>query len=106
MTQCLGKYVSNLAEALQPMLELFKKDTICVWNETQEKAFLRVKQRLTQAPILTCYDPEKPITISVETSSYWLGPPFFKNKILSVIAYASHTLTQTEGNYAQIEKNV
>ena len=42
-TQYLGKYVPNLAEILQPMLELLKKDTVWVWNEPQEKAFQRVK---------------------------------------------------------------
>ena len=53
MTQYLGKYVPNLVDVQKPMLELLKKDTVWVWNEPQEKAFQRVKELLTQTPILT-----------------------------------------------------
>ena len=63
MTQYLGKYVPNLAEVLQSMLELLKKDAVGVWNEPQEKAFQRVEELLTQTPILTYNDPSMPIII-------------------------------------------
>ena len=106
MTQYLGKYVPNLAEVQWPMLELLKKDTLWVWNEPQEKAFQRVNELLTQTPILTYYDPSKPIIISAGASSYGLGGGIFQeeNKTLRVIAYASRTLTQIERNYTQLEK--
>ena len=51
------------------MLELLKKDT-----------FQRVKELLTQTPILTYYDPNKPIMISVDASSYGLGGYFSRRK--------------------------
>ena len=95
MTQYLDRYVLNLSEIQQLKLELLKKDTVWVWNEPQEKAFQRVKELLTQTPILTYYDPSKPIIISVDASSYGLGGAIFQeeNKTLRVIVYASHTLT-------------
>ena len=78
------------------MLELLKKDTVCVWNELLEKAFQGVKERLTY------YDPENPITISADASRYELGCTISQeeNKRLRVIAYASHKLAKTERNYA------
>ena len=73
MTQYLAKYVPDLAEVLQPMLELLKKETVWAWNELQEKAFQRVKELLTQTPILTYYDLSKSVIISTDASSYGLG---------------------------------
>ena len=55
MTRYLGTYVPNLAEVLQLNLELLKRDTVWVWNKPQENAFQRVKELLTQTPILTYY---------------------------------------------------
>ena len=106
MTQYLGKYVPNFAEVLQSMLELLKNDIVWVWNEPREKAFQRVEELLTQTPILTYYDPSKSIMVSADANSYRLEGVIFQeeNKTLRVIVYASRTLTQTERNYAQIEK--
>ena len=70
------------------MLELLKKDTVWIWNEPQEKAFQRVKELLTQTTILISNDPNKPIVISEDASSYRLGSAIFleENKTLRIIA--------------------
>ena len=87
-----------LAEVLQPMLELLKKDAVWVYNEPQEKSFQRAKELLTQAPILIYYDPSKPIIISADVSSYGLEGAIFQeeNKTLKVITCLSYSYPNRE----------
>ena len=61
---------------------------------------------MTQIPIITYYDPRKPIISSADASSYRLRDAIFQaeNKTLRIIAYVFRTLNQIERNYAQIEK--
>ena len=80
MTQYLGKNVPNLAEVLQPMLEFLKKDTVWVMNEPQKKPFQRVKELLTQTPILIYYDPSKSIIINANAAATDLECNFSRRK--------------------------
>ena len=75
-------------------------------NPTNQPTNQRVKELLIQTPILTYYDPSKPIVISAVAISNGLGGAIFQeeNKPLRVLVYAFRTLAQTERNYAQIEK--
>ena len=70
----------------------------CQTRET----FQELKNALTQQKILKYYDVAKPVTISVDSSSYGLGAL----QDDSPISYASRSLTESERNYAQIEKEL
>lgn len=56
------------------------------------------------ARTLRYYDVGQPITIECDASCFGLGALIYQND--GVIAYASRTLTATERNYAQIEKEL
>lgn len=53
MVKYLDKVLPNLPETIQPMTELLKKDNVFAWDNPQENSFKRVKELLTQAPILS-----------------------------------------------------
>lgn len=55
-------------------------------------------------PVLAYYDPKKSVTLQVDASKYGLSIVLLQDS--RPVAYASKTLTSSEINYAQIEKEM
>ena len=51
MVNQLGKFVSGLADINAPIRQLLRKDSAWYWDEAQETAFQRVKEKLTSPEI-------------------------------------------------------
>ena len=77
------------------------------WSEDCEIAFTKLKEQLCSKPVLIHYDPSLPLKLACDTSQYGVGAviahmlPSGEEK---PIAYRSRTLSKTEQNYAQVEK--
>ena len=102
MINFLGKYAPNLSDTLKPMNELLQKDRVWAWGPPQVQALSKVKEMLTQSPTLAFFDLNKPVTVSADASSYGIGGVLLQED--RPIAFCSRTLTSSERNYAQIEK--
>ena len=90
----------------QPLRELLKKDTTWVWGHSQCKAFSLVKEELSKPTNLALCDVEVPIKVSANASFYGLGAVLMQKteSIWRPVAYASRAMTETERQYAQVEK--
>ena len=101
-----GKFLKNLSSLLHPLNELLQKDKSWVWTEACKQAFQKCKLELTANSVLVHYDPTKPLRLACDASPYGVGAVI--SHIIDgeerPIAYASRTLTASEKNYAQIEK--
>ena len=98
----LSKFSPNLAEMTQPMRELLVKENAWVWGEPQRKSFKKVKQVLTNSPVLALET-----VLSADASSFGLGAVLMQihtSGDLPPVAYISRAITPTERRYAQIEK--
>ncbi|XP_043229035.1 uncharacterized protein K02A2.6-like [Amphibalanus amphitrite] len=101
------RFLPNLSTQLQPLNQLLQKEARWSWTPACEKVFQQLKSALSEDDVLVHYDEEKPIKLSCDASSYGLGAVI--SHVMSdgserPIAFASRTMTPTERNYAQVER--
>ena len=102
-----GKFIQNLATMLHPLNELLKKGVSWKWSKDCANAFKQAKKQLSSTTVLAHYDPKLPLRLAGDASSYGIGAVI--SHILPdgserPISYASRTLSTSERNYAQLEK--
>ncbi|XP_011688911.1 PREDICTED: uncharacterized protein LOC105450661 [Wasmannia auropunctata] len=97
-------FMPNMAEMSEPIRNLLKKDVEFSWSTKHEQAFKRLKEVLMKAPVLANFDINKEITIQTDASSKGLGACLLQ--LGKPIFFASRSLTESEIQYAQIEKEM
>ena len=104
MVNYLNRYSPKLATISAPLRDLVKKNVIFIWNPEHQRSFEAVKQEITQVPVLTYYDTEKPNCIQCDASSRGLGAVLMQDG--HPVCYASRSLTETEQRYCNIEREL
>ncbi len=77
------------------------------WGPAQHQAFAKSKKLLESDALLVHFDPKKPLLLQADASPYGLGAVLsheMPDGTDKPIAFASRTLTPSERNYAQYEK--
>ena len=76
------------------------------WIERHEQSFRDIKRILTETSpgLLKYYDPKMSVKLLDDTCKSGIGAALVQ--VGSPIAYASRSLTETEGRFAQIEKDL
>lgn len=102
------KDFSTLVAPITALMKGSKKNDKIPWSDEAEEAFLKIKQALVSAPILSQPDFSKEFTIQCDASNVGLGGVL--TQVLEgeerVIAYASRTLSRAEKNYGVTEKEL
>jgi len=84
---------------------LLKDSTEFKWDSTiHDKCFTQVKRIITEAPVPKFYKSTEEVTLQSDASQYGLRACLMQNG--HPVAYASRSLTNSESNYAQIEKKL
>ena len=102
-----GKFIANLAMMLHPLNSLLQQDRKWEWTSECSQAFQQAKEALSSSHVLVNYGPALPITLAGDASAYGIGAVIshtLPDGSERPIALASRTLTTSERNYAQIEK--
>ena len=104
----LAKWIPNMSEISSPLRELLKEDNEWVWEHEHEHAFKKLIECISNEPTLAFYDPNKLIKLSSDASQNGLGAVLLQlhDNEWKPVSYASRTLTKSEKNYAQIEKEL
>ena len=73
MVQYLARYTPNLADDLEPIHQLTRKDVEFIWSKECDDAFKRLKQKMSNSPVLGYYNPEEELVLQVDSSEKGLG---------------------------------
>ncbi|XP_053685886.1 uncharacterized protein K02A2.6-like [Sabethes cyaneus] len=104
MVNYLSRFIQNLSANLTNLRKLISESVPWQWSCIEEEEFSRVKSLVADIRSLRYYNVHEPLTIECDASCFGLGVAVYQSD--GVIGYASRTLTPTERNYAQIEKEL
>ena len=104
MVTYLSKFVKGLSDLCEPLRQLTHKNVVWRWTVDHDKAFDKIKQAVSQTPVLKFFSSNEETTLQCDASDTGLGATILQ--LGQPVAYASRTLTSTERNYAQIEKEL
>jgi len=92
---------------LASLHRLLQKNIRWEWTDDCQKAFEACKEGLTSDSLLVHYNLNRQRRLACDASSYGLGAVLshvIEDGQERLIAYASHTLSSSEKNYAKIEQ--
>ncbi|CAH8568978.1 unnamed protein product [Schistosoma guineensis] len=102
-----GTFLPDLHRLRAPLNNLLQKNSRWNWSADCQASFEKIKQLLTSDLLLTHYDPSLPIVVASDASNYGVGAVIshiFPDGSGKAISHAARSLTTTERNYSQIEK--
>ena len=107
MVTYLSPFCENLSSAIQLLRVLTQEVGPYLWSEAQERAFNKAKELISSAPVLSYYDLHKPVALQTDASDSALGGALLQPNVegnLQPVAITSSTMSPTEQQYSQIEK--
>ncbi|KAG1257677.1 hypothetical protein G6F68_009191 [Rhizopus microsporus] len=72
-TNYYRRYIQNYAALMRPITRLLKKEETFIWDKEQENAFIRVKQILSNPPILSYPDQNQVQMLTTDGCSTGIG---------------------------------
>ena len=93
-----------MPEITTPIRSLLKNNVQFQWLPEHSLAFDEIKEVLKSDPVLQFYDSNKAVTIQCNASKSGLGVCLLQEGW--PVAYASRSLTETEQQWFQIEKEL
>ena len=106
MVTYLAKFAPNLSEVTAPMQGLLKQKNEFLWEASQEAASQHTKDLFTRepGPVLAYSNEKKGMFLEADASQHGLGASLLQDG--RPVVHASKSLTPTEQQYAQIEKEM
>ena len=97
----ISKPIREVITGLENQSKKTAKKTLIEWTEAANSAFETLKELCTSTPILAYRDYQLPFVLHTDSSSEGLGAVLYQKQEgkLTVIAYASRSVSKTESNY-------
>lgn len=101
------RFIKNCSSFAKPLTEL-TKNVPFEWNPCAEESFQVLKEKLSSAPLLTPFDPNKEVTVTVDASAYAIGAVMEQKEagMFKPVAYTSRTLNSAEQRYPAHEREL
>ena len=91
---------------LEPLNRLLNANTLWSWSVEQENSFKKSKEILLNSDALVHFDPKLQLVVVADSSAYGIGGVLCHliDNVERSICFVSRSLTVTERNYSQLEK--
>ncbi|XP_013909250.1 PREDICTED: protein NYNRIN [Thamnophis sirtalis] len=100
-------FIPHKASIAEPLHRLLDASAPWVWTSCEAHALAAVKRLLTAAPILVQYNERLPLLLTCDVSPFGVGVILshsLPDGSKAPIAFYSRTLSRTERNYSQLDK--
>lgn len=100
------KFVRDFARIARPLTSLTRKDAVFKWTDECMNAFLTLRKKLTEAPILSVYDPKRETELHTDASAKGFGAAIMQKQNdgkFHPVAYFSKCTSAAETNYHSFE---
>lgn len=106
MASYYRKFIHHFSEIASPLIHLTRKHARFRWNEDCDKAFVELKSKLCQAPVLAHPDLSKPYKLYTDASLSAIGAILTQEfpEGERVIQYISKQLSEGQRKWAAIER--
>jgi len=111
LTGYFRRFIPGYAHVARPLIDLLKQDVVFQVGVEQEAAFVELKRRLTEAPVLRIYSPEAEATeLHTDASQWGFGAVLLQKDSndgkLHPVCYMSRKTTEAQRNYHSYELEV
>jgi hypothetical protein len=96
------RFIDRYLDLARPLNELTQKERKFEWKDSQEQAFLAMKEAFLRAPVLIMPDPMKPFTVEADASKWAMGAVLKQrdtNGDWHPCGFISKTFDLTQRNY-------
>ena len=102
------RFIQGYSTLARPLIKLTEKNVPFVWGEEQEEAWITLKKKMLEAPILAYPDPEENFILDTDASGYGVGAVLsqIQDGKERVIAFGSRTLTKEERRYCTTRREL
>ncbi|CAK1593412.1 unnamed protein product [Parnassius mnemosyne] len=101
------KFIRNFATIARPLTSLTKANTPWTWGEDQIKSFLKIKEILTNRPVLAIYNPTYLTELHTDASQLGIGGMLLQKENekspLRAVAYYSRQTSVEEQHFHSYE---
>lgn len=106
MASYFRKFIEGFSLIAKPLHELLRKNVEFKFGEEELKAFVDLKKKLQEAPVLSIYSPHDETELHTDASAHGFGATFMQKKKdlkFHPIFYFSKRTTDTESRYHSFE---
>ncbi|XP_060545570.1 uncharacterized protein K02A2.6-like [Pantherophis guttatus] len=100
-------FLKDKATVAEPLHRLLTKKATWKWGKAEDRAFAGIKKLLSAESFLIQYNATLPLVLVCDASPFGVGAVLshrLPNGLEAPIAYYSRTLSSTERNYSQLDK--
>ena len=103
----LGRFISRFTDRLKPLFTTLRGASRAKWNEECDRAFIEIKQYLTEPPILVSPEIGDMLYLYLAASDIAVSAALFKecgDAKLRPVFFVSKSLTDAETRYSHLER--
>ena len=104
MMTYLATFIPNFSEESQPLRDLLKKNIPFEMSEDHLHCFQKLKTAISAKSYVKYFDPTKPATLEVDSSTKGLGAAILQDG--HPVAFASKALNSAQSNYPNIDREM